>query len=111
MRGRTALERTERAAVRDKRARDQGGNRPAGHESPGGGRRSGATIKVDDAIRDPEPMTEDQKLLDTLPVTARVTSPSASRPSTSSLVIRSTRQLSLRRKSVCAEAGSVSSSF
>jgi uncharacterized protein (TIGR00730 family) len=66
-RDRAALERTEQAAVRAKRARDQGASRRAGRDPTGAGRRSGATIKVDDAIRDPEPLTEDQKLLDVRP--------------------------------------------
>ncbi len=61
---RAALGRTERAAVQDKRKREQEGSRLAGRKPAKAGRPSGATIKVDDAIRDPEPLTEDQKLLD-----------------------------------------------
>ena len=62
-----SLDRTEKAAVHDKRVRDQGASRSAGREPVHAGRRSGATLKVDDAIRDPEPMTEDRKLLDDRP--------------------------------------------
>jgi uncharacterized protein (TIGR00730 family) len=59
------LARTERAAVRDKRAREHEGSRLGGREPAG--RPSGATIKIDDAIRDPQALTEDQKLLDAAP--------------------------------------------
>ncbi len=52
--GRVNLARTEQAAVRDKRARDLEGSAQS----------VGATIKIDDAIRDPEPATADQRLLD-----------------------------------------------
>ena len=58
------IERIERAAVQGKRRREQEGSRLAGRDPAHVGRPAGATIKVDDAIRDPDPLTEDQKLLD-----------------------------------------------
>jgi uncharacterized protein (TIGR00730 family) len=64
VRDRTALRRTEKTAVRMKRVRDEEASRLAGRKPPRTGRPSGPTIKVDDAIRNPEPLTEDQKLLD-----------------------------------------------
>jgi uncharacterized protein (TIGR00730 family) len=59
---RTDLSRLEHAAVRGAKARATEG---AGKGSTHGKRTSGAVVRVDDAIRDPEPMvTEDQRLLD-----------------------------------------------
>ena len=65
VRGRDQLRAIEATAVRDGRERALEGNRMAGREPPPAVRPAGATVKVDDAIRDPEtPVTEDRRLLD-----------------------------------------------
>lgn len=55
---RASLRRTEQAAVSEGRARN------TEHAPPKGFRTRGAVLQVDDAIRDPAPTTEDEKLLD-----------------------------------------------
>jgi hypothetical protein len=60
---RAALAATQSASVAQARARTDEGHRMAGRK-PGGARISGPVTKVDDAIRDPEALTEDQRLLD-----------------------------------------------
>ena len=65
VRRRDQLRAIEATAVRDGRERALEGNRMAGREPPPAVRPAGATVKVDDAIRDPEPaVTEDRRLLD-----------------------------------------------
>ncbi|HEU0037202.1 MAG TPA: TIGR00730 family Rossman fold protein [Kofleriaceae bacterium] len=65
VRDRGQLREIEATAVREGRERALEGNRLAGREPPAGVRPAGATIKIDDAIRDPEPqLTEDRRLLD-----------------------------------------------
>src|SRR5580692_4923395 len=61
------LARTEATAVGAGRARIAAGHRAAGHAPPPRrGRRAGAVLTIDDAIRDPEALvTEDEKLLAT----------------------------------------------
>jgi uncharacterized protein (TIGR00730 family) len=67
VRGRQQLRAIEATAVREGRERALEGNRLAGREPPPAIRPAGATIKIDDAIRDPEPsLTEDRRLLDAL---------------------------------------------
>jgi uncharacterized protein (TIGR00730 family) len=59
------LARIQSEALHAARGRSEEGHRMAGREPRRGERRSGAVVKVDDALRDPEPMmTEDQRLLD-----------------------------------------------
>jgi uncharacterized protein (TIGR00730 family) len=69
---RTPVVRAEAAALADNRERIDEGHRAAGREPPRRARRSGAVVKIDDSIRDPEAfVTEDEKLL------ANPTTPSA----------------------------------
>jgi len=67
---RASLRRVEQKAVSESRARANEGQRLAGR-ADSGIRARGAVlqVQVDDAIRDPEPITEDQKLLDQRPAT------------------------------------------
>jgi uncharacterized protein (TIGR00730 family) len=59
------LARIQKEAVAAACARNEEGHRMAGRDPRRGELRSGPVTKVDDALRDPEPMiTEDQKLLD-----------------------------------------------
>jgi uncharacterized protein (TIGR00730 family) len=63
---RSALGKIESAATEQARARVEEGHLKAGRAPRQGARILGPVIKVDDAIRDPEPVvTEDQRLLDT----------------------------------------------
>jgi len=56
---RATLRQTEKAAIAESRARNTEGTTQTGI------RMKGAVLQVDDAIRDPSPTTEDEKLLDT----------------------------------------------
>jgi uncharacterized protein (TIGR00730 family) len=60
---RADLNRLQREAVDAARDRTAEGHRSAGREPSLTRRHSGAVVKIDDALRDPEP-TEDQRLLD-----------------------------------------------
>ncbi|HUJ58239.1 MAG TPA: TIGR00730 family Rossman fold protein [Kofleriaceae bacterium] len=63
---RDELGRLQSAALHGARTRVEQGHRAAGRE-PTGRRQHGAVVSVDDALRDPAPITEDRKLLDARP--------------------------------------------